>query len=114
MRCRQSPALEGEIGSGGADGDKLYGGGGDDKLFGNGGDDRLFGLGGSDVLDGGAGLDTLHGGNDSDLLTHSEVDNAVPDNMYGDDGADAFVLRSPLDLEYTDCNPFTGDIFTIG
>jgi Ca2+-binding RTX toxin-like protein len=83
----------------GADGnDTIDGGTGDDTIYGGGGDDTLYGGDGNDRLFGEAGQDTLFGGNGNDYLDggywaygSSISGTNVPDQLYGNDGADTFV-----------------------
>ena len=96
--------------NGAAGNDTITGGIGNDTLVGSAGNDKLTGATGGDVIDGGAGNDSIEGGlgadqlytvSGSDTVSGGDGDDviyAVADingdtkQVYGNDGADKFVL----------------------
>ncbi|WP_052055469.1 S8 family serine peptidase [Myxosarcina sp. GI1] len=70
--------------------DLLKGGDGNDSLAGGEGNDRLYGENDSDTLAGGNGRDILYGGAGDDFIDGG----ALGDRLFGNGGADTFVLRS--------------------
>jgi Ca2+-binding RTX toxin-like protein len=75
------------VGAWGAD--NLYGLAGDDQLYGNDAEDTLQGGAGDDYLDGGWRQDTVEGNVGNDTLIG---DADFSDDLYGDAGADRFVM----------------------
>jgi Ca2+-binding RTX toxin-like protein len=126
---------------GGSGNDEAYGGDDDDTIHGQEDNDVLYGDGGNDLLYGGTGSDILMGGDNNDwLFGQSENDKlyggngndrldgygkgsnnfAQIDQLYGDAGADVFVLADSTGVYYTndgkngyaeimDFNPDQGD-----
>lgn len=75
----------------------IAGTGGDDLLVGGAGAERLVGGDGNDTLIGGGGLDTLEGGAGDDVLEVTAEAVAA-----GGEGADTFVIQSPVVMGQAD------------
>ena len=92
-------------------GSDLRGQGGAEDITGSRSNDTIRGEGGADTLDGGDGADTIYGGADNDIIYGGTGGDR--DNLYGEAGADTFMLDA-FDREHVrDFSTTDGDFLDI-